>query len=116
MDSHENGYSINEHNVHVLVTGVGMVATTYHLTALFSSDITFDLMLNIGLAGGFDSDMDLGTVVQVTSDRIVELGAEDDRDFISAHDLGLINEEEAVLHNVCVSAFSSGHNEEIYLP
>ena len=100
LEGQDTSYVINQHNVHVLVTGVGMVATAYHLTALFSSEITYDLIINIGLAGSFSSEVDLGTVVQVTSDQIVELGAQDGGGFISAHDLGFIHEEEAVLHNV----------------
>ena len=39
MENHDNGYAINEHEVHVLITGVGMVATTYNLTSMFSSNI-----------------------------------------------------------------------------
>jgi len=100
MERNDHGFILNEHEVHVLVTGVGMVATTYHLTSIFSSDTTYDFMLNIGLAGSIDRDLDLGTVVQVTSDQIVELGAEDDQQFISALEMGLISEEEAILHNV----------------
>ena len=99
MSTEGNDYIVNEHNVHVLVTGVGMVATTYHLTSMFSADISYDLMLNIGLAGSFDRDLKLGAVVQVTSDQFVELGAEDDKEFISANELGLLEEEEVIVHN-----------------
>jgi len=90
---------IDSHHVHVLVTGVGMVATTYHLTSMFSSDINYDLILNIGLAGSFTRELELGTVVQVTSDKFVELGAEDDKEFVSAIELGLVQEEEVVVRN-----------------
>jgi futalosine hydrolase len=41
----------------------------------------------------------LGTVVQVTSDKFIELGAEDDKEFVSAIELGLVQEEEVVVHN-----------------
>jgi futalosine hydrolase len=90
---------IDSHHVHVLVTGVGMVATTYHLTSMFSSDINYDLILNIGLAGSFTRELELGTVVQVTLDKFVELGAEDDKEFVSAIELGLVQEEEVVVRN-----------------
>ncbi|MBL4658330.1 MAG: futalosine hydrolase [Flavobacteriales bacterium] len=100
LESLDNGYVVNEHNVHVLVTGVGMVATTYHLTTIFSSDTSYDLILNIGIAGSFTNDLDLGTVTQVTTDQIADFGAEDGKNFISAADLGFIDEEDAVLHNV----------------
>jgi len=76
-----------------------MVATTYHLTSMLSSDISYDLILNIGLAGSFTRELELGTVVQVTSDKFVELGVEDDKEFVSASELGLVEDEEVVIHN-----------------
>lgn len=100
LESLDNGYVVNEHNVHVLITGVGMIATTYHLTSIFSSDISYDLIINIGVAGSFTNELDLGTVTQVVSDQIIEFGAEDGKDFISAADLGFLDAEEAVIRNV----------------
>ena len=60
LESLENGYVINQHNIHFMIAGVGMVATTYNLTSIFSSDTTYDLMLNIGMAGSFTRELELG--------------------------------------------------------
>lgn len=74
--------------VDVLVTGVGMVATAYalgrHLT-----DHTYDLIINVGIAGSFDRQILPGTVLNIVSDTFSELGAEDGALFIPADQLGL---------------------------
>src|SRR4029453_972308 len=72
----------------LLVTGVGMTATAYTLARRLSKSRA-DLVLNIGLAGSFRDEIRTGEVVQVVSETFGDLGAEDDRTFLSAFDLGL---------------------------
>ena len=74
----------------VLITGVGMVATTYHLTKKLCSE-KFDLVLNLGIAGSFDKKIQLGEVVNITEDVFSELGAEDNENFIGLDDLKIQN-------------------------
>ncbi len=74
----------------LLVTGVGVVATTFHLTKLLSSK-KYRLLVNIGLAGSFNKTFPLGIVVSINSDQFADLGAEDHDDFIDIFDLGLLN-------------------------
>lgn len=77
-------------SVESLVTGVGMVATTFVLTnALLKMD--FDLVVNVGIAGSFKKEIVIGEVLQVTSDRLVELGAEDHDRFLSADQMKLVD-------------------------
>ncbi|HNP99301.1 MAG TPA: futalosine hydrolase, partial [Bacteroidia bacterium] len=63
-----------------LITGVGMVATTYSLTRELQQK-SYDLAVNIGLAGSFDRNIPIGEVVRVTEDIFSELGAEDGEEF-----------------------------------
>lgn len=79
--------------LHRLVTGVGMVATTYALTRELERR-DHDLVLNIGIAGAFCSQFKKGDVVQVTEDQFSELGAEDHNEFLTGEQLGLVSEEE----------------------
>ena len=65
-----------------------MVNTTYHLTKLLSKN-TFDLAINIGIAGAFDRKLNIGEVLHITSDLFAEMGAEDDSSFLSLIQLGL---------------------------
>ena len=87
-------YAYAGHEVHVLVTGVGMVATAvWSSQALIQAK--YDVALNIGLCGSFDPALTPGTVVHVVSDRLAELGAEDGERFLTLGDLGLLEPGDA---------------------
>ena len=76
-----------------LVTGVGMVATTHLLTKqLITSN--YHLVIDLGIAGSFNPAFKIGDVVQVISDRLVELGVEDNGKFVPANEMNLITTEE----------------------
>ena len=77
-----------KHKVEFLVTGVGMVASTYSLCRTFS-ERPYQLAINTGLAGAFDRSLKLGEVVRVTEDILSELGAEDGDEFLSLKQIGL---------------------------
>ncbi len=76
------------HDVHVLITGVGMVATAAWCSRALTEQ-SYDLALNVGVCGSFDRALEPGHVVHTVSDRIVELGAEDDERFLSIEELNL---------------------------
>jgi futalosine hydrolase len=71
----------------ILLTGVGMVATAFALGRHLATH-QYDMAINLGIAGSFDRNIPLGTVVEVTEDNFTELGAEDDNSFISLDALG----------------------------
>lgn len=71
-----------------LITGVGMTATAFALGKAFVSNHPYTAILNVGIAGSFDKEIPLGTVVSVCKDTFYELGAEDGTDFISIDELG----------------------------
>src|SRR3954471_18592115 len=66
--------------VMAVITGVGMVNTAFELGKLIGTH--FDLVINAGLAGSFTAYAP-GDVVNITQDCFSELGAEDDKRFIS---------------------------------
>ena len=74
-------------NCSVLITGVGMVATAFALARHLPHNV-YHLVINLGIAGSFDRTIALGEVVEVTEDTFSELGAEDDKKFISIEKLG----------------------------
>jgi futalosine hydrolase len=86
-------YSHAAHDVDVLTTGVGMVATAAWCS-LALARTRYDLALNFGICGSFDRAFDLGTVVHVRSDRIAELGAEDGEAFVTVQELQLLGDDE----------------------
>jgi futalosine hydrolase len=81
------------HEVDVLVSGVGMVATATWCTHALARE-RYDVALNLGVCGAFDPSLAAGTVVHVVSDRLAELGAEDADAFLSIHQLQLLGEDE----------------------
>ena len=81
------------HEVDVLITGVGMVATAAWCSRVLAAG-PYDFALNLGVCGSFDPALVPGTVVQVRSDRIAELGAEDDDGFLTAQELNLVGDNE----------------------
>jgi futalosine hydrolase len=86
-------YVGNGHEIDVLVTGVGMVATATWCTHALGRE-RYDVAFNLGVCGSFDRSLAPGAVVHVVSDRIAELGAEDDEAFLSIHELHLLDENE----------------------
>ena len=75
-------------DVDLVVTGVGMVATAAHCSRHLTQT-RYDLALNLGLCGSFDSSLTPGVVVHVVMDRLSELGAEDGDAFLPIESLKL---------------------------
>ena len=64
----------------VIVTGLGMVNTTFSLTKKLSKD-AYDLVINIGVAGSFHDAIKIGDVVEVIEDNFSEIGFENGNSF-----------------------------------
>lgn len=73
--------------VDFLITGVGMTATAYYSGKMI--DDSYDAAFNLGICGSFNSNLEIGTVVNVHEDRFSELGAEDGDEFLTLEDLRL---------------------------
>ncbi len=73
--------------VGMLITGVGMVNTAYFMGRHATN--RYDLLINAGVCGAFDRRLSPGQLVNVTSDLLCEMGAEDGDDFIPYSDMGL---------------------------
>ena len=92
-DTSVDTYTHGAHEIDVLITGVGMVATAAWCSRALTLT-SYDLALNIGVCGSFDEFLDPGTVVHVVSDRLAELGAEDDDQLLTIEELELPGESE----------------------
>ncbi len=103
----ENEFTtLNTKGVTVLITGVGMPATTFHLTQHLTTN-NYDLVLNVGIAGSFSQEVKKGEVVNVISDRFADLGAEDDEKFIDIFEMGLEKKNKyPFVNGVMQSSFS----------
>ena len=86
-------YTRARHDIDVLTTGVGMVATAAWCSRVLAQN-RYDLAMNFGVCGSFDHTLQLGHVVHVVSDRIAELGADDDETFLTIQELKLVDDNE----------------------
>jgi len=83
-------------NFDVLITGVGMTATAFALGKYLHPKYT--LVLNVGIAGSFDQNIKLGSLVNITTDIFAEFGAEDHSAFVSIDELGFGNSRFEATH------------------
>ena len=82
-------YKKDQLSISLSVCGVGLVNTAIHTSQLMQKES--DLMILIGLAGSFNRELAIGSVVNVTEEAYGDLGAEDqDGKLLSIHDLDLI--------------------------
>jgi futalosine hydrolase len=77
-------------DIQVLITGVGMVNTAFMMGRYIHS--LYDIVINVGVCGAFDRNLQLGQLVRVTSDVLSEMGAEDGEVFLTYDQLNLPGE------------------------
>ncbi len=78
---------LDRQQIPYVITGVGMVATTYALTKALHR-YTPSYILNLGIAGSLSDNLPIGSVVEIVQDTFYELGAESEDDFIPIEHLG----------------------------
>jgi len=79
-----------EKDIKVLITGVGMVNTALMMGRYAHTD--YDLIVNVGVCGAFDKQLELGELVHITEDVLSELGAEDGEGFLTYNQMNLPGE------------------------
>ena len=77
-------------NAEILISGVGMVNTTYGLTKDLSVN-SYDLVINMGVAGCFNPTVKIGDVVEVVEDCFSEIGFENGVKFEEFSDFEITN-------------------------
>jgi len=98
LSKHLSRYTLNQYQIDILVTGVGMVFTTFHLSAVLGHE-KYNYVLNVGVAGAIDKNLKLGEIVNVTHDYLYELGAEDQNSWLSISDLNLLTPNDLPYNN-----------------
>ena len=93
IDDKLNTYTIQGIEFDLLCTGVGMVATSFHMGRVLALK-PYSKVINVGIAGAFEKDIPLGTVVEVVEDQFPEMGADDGEHFLSLLDLNLIEADD----------------------
>jgi futalosine hydrolase len=74
--------------VEVMITGIGMFSTAYHLGKYFAKNRP-DLAIQAGIAGSFQHTWPIGETVAIEQEVLGDLGAEDNDQFKDLFDIGL---------------------------
>jgi futalosine hydrolase len=86
-------YLFNKHEMGILITGVGAVNTTYHLTKKLHTK-KVDLVIQAGIAGMFDSGLSLGQTVLIRQDAFGDVGLEEKKTFSTLFDAGFAGKDD----------------------
>jgi futalosine hydrolase len=81
------------HSINFLITGVGMVFTTYKLTKALNIK-GYDLVINAGIAGSFNRNIKIGDVVFVEQEEFGDLGIENSNRFETVFEKGFTKKNE----------------------
>jgi futalosine hydrolase len=104
----------NDLSVFPLITGAGAVATAFH-TGRFLATNQPDLALNVGIAGAFDRNIQMGDVLNVVTERFGDLGVEEaDARFTDLFELGLSEKNSPPFINGALHNPAAGHTS--FLP
>jgi futalosine hydrolase len=74
----------------MLVTGVGVVATAFHLTRAIESK-KYKLIINLGIAGAYSQNLEIGEIVTVNEDSFADIGIDNRGSFIPISQSGLMD-------------------------
>lgn len=77
----------------ILITGIGATFTTFHLTNALK-DSQYNMVLNVGIAGSFTRELNIGEVVNVVSEEFADLGIETKDEFLTLFESGFIDSSE----------------------
>jgi futalosine hydrolase len=78
------------HQIEWIVGGVGIVPTVFELMFRLSADKP-DLLVNVGIAGAVNHNLNLGDTVWITREEFYQWGAEDQHGFIDVFSLGFVD-------------------------
>lgn len=101
-------YQLGSTQIDLLISGVGLPLSAYSFGKIFARS-AYDLAIQAGIAGALDRSLEIGEVVQVTSETFGDLGVEEaDGSFTSAIALGLIDANQAPFTNGILTAPEPG--------
>lgn len=87
-----------------LVTGIGLVSTTYTLTKFLQKNKP-DLMIQAGIAGCFDKQIPLGSTFIVKKECIADMGVMENKFWKDAGELGFVNADHIQFENSLLNSY-----------
>lgn len=83
-------YKFHEIAFDVLITGIGLAFSTFHLTNTLKDD-HYDIVLNVGISGSLTKELEIGEVVNVISEEFADLGIENKNEFLTLFEAGFLD-------------------------
>ena len=84
-------YTQGELSIYPIITGVGSMLTSLAMSRTKNLHEA-DLIINVGVAGSYNTNLNLGDVVEVVEDRFADLGVEEaDGSFTDVFEMDLMN-------------------------
>ncbi len=95
----DNYYRIGDKSISLLITGVGSVSTSWSLQKWLSENKRPDIIVNAGIAGGYNDGLNIGDVVMPVTDCFADSGIEDGEEFLTLFDAGLAGSDNFPFNN-----------------
>lgn len=92
LENNPNDFS--KHSISILITGVGIINSTYFLTTQLINK-KYDIVLQAGIAGTFNFNLALGESVLVNKDTFGDAGMEEKGKFKTIFDAGFADKNAA---------------------
>ena len=91
----EKGHFLNEYEfagikIDILIAGIGTTFTTFHLTETLK-DNSYNLVINVGIAGSLTCELEIGEIVNVISEEFADLGVEKKDEFLTLFESGFMD-------------------------
>ena len=86
-------YQFRNDKVDILITGIGMTPMAFYLGKQLPGS-NYDVVINAGICGSYSDSLPIGMVVNVTEETFCDLGAENNDQFFSSFELGLMDPDE----------------------
>ncbi len=99
-------YNFSDNEIDVLIAGIGTTFTTFNLTTILQEH-SYQMVLNVGIAGSFTSDLRIGEVVNVISEEFADLGVEEKEEFLTLFESGFLDNNEFPFENGVLKATPS---------
>ena len=97
-DSEINTFKQNNKSADVLITGVGIPATVFHLTRQLTKK-KYDLVIQAGIAGTFNDKFVPGSVAMIETDTFGDIGIDEKGNFKTLFETGLEHENNFPFNN-----------------
>lgn len=106
-----NANEFNKHKIQTLITGVGLVNTTFALTSFLNIEQP-DLIIQAGIGGSFEIQYPLASTWLINKEYFGDLGVQENNQFFDMFDKGFIHENEFpfsknALKNIHLSTYNT---------